>query len=61
MPKLRALAGQGLDEMRMGVADRGHRDARAEVEIALAVGRDEPAALSSLKGDVGARIGRHDR
>ena len=61
VPDLRALAHQGLDEVRMGVADRGHRDAGAEVEIALAGRRDEPAALAALEGDIGPRVGRHDR
>ena len=36
VPELRALAGQSFDEVRMGVADRGHGDAGAEIEIALA-------------------------
>ena len=50
-----------LDQMRMGVADRGDGDAGAEVEIALAGRRDQPAALAALEGDVGPRVSRHDR
>ena len=61
VPELRALSHQGLDQMRMRVSDGGHRDAGAEVEVALARRRDEPAALSALEGDIGPRVGRHDR
>ena len=61
MPELGALARQRLDEMGMRIAERGDRDAAAEIEIALAVGRGQPAAFALLEGDVGARINRHDR
>ena len=61
VPKLRALTDQGLDEVRMRMADRGHRDAGAEVEVTLARARDEPAALASLEGDLGAGVSRDDR
>ena len=42
VPQLRTLIRQGFDEVGMGVADRGHGDARAEIEIKLAGRRDEP-------------------
>ena len=61
VPKLRALADQGLHEMRMRMADRGHRDAGAEVEVTLARARDEPAPLASLEGDLGPGVSRDDR
>src|SRR3984957_5900339 len=59
VPELRALIRQRFDEMRMGVADRGHGDAGAEVEIALSGGRNEPAALASLESDLGPGVGRN--
>ena len=46
------------DQMRMRVAERIDRDARGEIEIALAVGRDQPGALAPLEGEVDPRIGR---
>ena len=60
VPKLRALARQRFDQVRMGVADRGHGDAGAEIEIALAFRRHQPAALAALESDVGAGVGRDD-
>jgi hypothetical protein len=54
------LPHQRLDKVGMGVPNRGHRNAGAEIEIALARGRNEPAALAALEGDVGPRVGRHD-
>ena len=36
VPELLRLRGQGLDEVRMGVAERVHRDAGAEIEVSLA-------------------------
>ena len=57
VPELRALTGQRLHHMGMGVSDRGHRNAGAEVEIAFAGRRDQPAPLSTLEGDVCARVG----
>ena len=58
MPELLRLLAKRLDEMRMRVAKRVHRHAGREIEIALAIRRDEPSALASLEGDVGAGIGR---
>ena len=60
VPQLRTLAGQRFDQMRMGVADRGHGDAGAEIQIALAFLRHEPAALATLEDDIRAGIGRDD-
>ena len=60
VPQLRALVDQGFDEVRMGVADRGHGDAGAEIEIALPARRHEPAALAALESDIGPRVGGND-
>ena len=43
VPELGRLLLQRRDQMRMAVAQRIHRDARGEVEIALAIGGDQPA------------------
>src|SRR5581483_1958502 len=53
VPELGRLLLQRLDEMRMGMAQRVHRDARGEIEIALAIRRDQPGALAALKGEIG--------
>ncbi len=58
VPDLPGLGRQRLDQMRMGVAERIDRDARAEIEIAGAVGGDRPGALAPLEGDGRACIGR---
>ena len=58
VPDLLGLLGQRLDQHRMGVPEHIDRNARAEVEIALAVGRGQPGALASLEGKVGTRISR---
>ena len=44
--------------MRMRMAKRVDRDARGEIEIALAIGRDQPRALAPLESEIDARIGR---
>ena len=61
MPELGALRLQRLDEMRMAVAQRDHRDARAEIQIAFTRRRRQPATVATLEGDVGAGISRYDR
>ena len=61
VPRRRGGGVQGSDEMRMRMAERIDRDAGAEVEIAFAIGRDEPSALAALEGEVGPRIGRKQR
>ena len=58
MPQLLRLLGQGRDQMRMGVAERVDGDAGGKIEIALAVGRDQPYAFAPLKGEVDtAKVG----
>ena len=42
----------------MGVAERSHRDAGGEIEIALAAGREEVGALPALEGEIAAAICR---
>ena len=58
VPELLRLLGERLDQMRMRVAERIDRDAGGEIEIAVAVGRDQPDALAPLEGEVDTRIGR---
>ena len=53
-----ACCGQGLDQMRMIVAEARHRDAAAEIEIALAGRRNEPGALAALERQLVTRVGR---
>ena len=53
VPELRRLLLQRLDQMRMRVAERIHRNAGGEVEIALAIGRDQPGALAALEAEIG--------
>ena len=42
----------------MGMAERIDGDAGGEIEIALAVGREQPSALAPLESEVDARISR---
>ena len=58
MPDLAGLLGDRLDQVRMGMAERVDRHARREVEVAVAVGRDEPRALAALERKIDARVGR---
>jgi len=58
VPELVCLLRQGLDKVRMGVAERGDRDAGGEVEIAVAFSREEVDALPALEGKIAAGIGR---
>ena len=58
MPDLAGLLVERVDEARMRVAERVDRDAGGEIEIALAIGRDQPNAFAPLEGEVDARIGR---
>ncbi|MGY3619029.1 hypothetical protein ACVJGD_005225 [Bradyrhizobium sp. USDA 10063] len=53
VPELCRLFLQRLHQMRMGVAERVHRDAGGEIEIALALGRDQPAAFAALEAEIG--------
>ena len=56
----RSLLQRG-DEMRMRVAERIDRDARAEIEVAPAVIGEKPSALAALEGEVRTRISRIKR
>ena len=58
VPELLGLLGERLDQVRMGVAERVDRDAGGEIEIALAVGRDQPRALAALEREIDARVDR---
>ena len=65
---LLGLLGDRLDHVRMRMAERVDRDARGEIEIAVAVGRGQPNALAPLESEVDPRVGRqhmrlrcHDR
>ena len=57
VPELLRLLAERLDEVRMRVTERVHRHAGREIEIALAVRRDEPSAVTPLEGEIGARVG----
>ena len=52
VPELGRLLLQRLDQLRVRVAERIHRDTRGEVEIAIAIGGDEPAALAALEAEI---------
>jgi hypothetical protein len=54
MPELGRLLLQRLDQRGVGMAERIHRHARGEIEIAIAIGRDQPAALAALETEVGS-------
>ncbi len=58
MPDLLDLRLEGFNHMGMAMADRGHRNARTEIEISLAAFRDQPNALASFEaqGGSGKRI-----
>jgi hypothetical protein len=57
VPDLVGLLLQGADDMRMAMADGGHGDARAEIEISLASFGNQPHALASLEPQRGTRVG----
>ena len=58
MPERFSLFSERLDQMRVGMPQRVDGDTSGEIEIALTVSGCEPSALSTLKGEVHARIGR---
>ncbi len=58
VPQFLGLLGQRLHEMRMRMAERGHRHAAREVEIALAGSRKEIGALPAREGKLAAGVGR---
>ena len=59
VPKLFGLPLQCGDHMRMRVAQAGHADAAAEIQVALAVGRVEVRSLAPLEGEVETAIVGH--
>ena len=59
VPELPALGLQRRDHMRMRVAQAGHADAAAEIQVARAVGRIEIRPLAPLEGEVEAAIVGH--
>ena len=56
---LRRLLGDGGDQVRVAVAERGGGDAGAEIEESSPVRRIQPGALAPLESEVGAVVGRH--
>src|SRR5580700_7426099 len=59
MPQFLRLRGQRRDKMGMRMAERVDGNAGGKVEIAVAIGGDEPNALAPLKGEVDTRESRH--
>ena len=59
VPELLALGLQRGDHERMRMAQAGHADAAAEVQVARAVGRIEIRPLAPLEGEVEAAIVGH--
>ena len=60
VPELLRLLGQCLDEMGVGMAERGHGHAAGEVEIALASHGEEIGAFPAREGKLAAGIGRKE-
>jgi hypothetical protein len=58
VPDLLCLLGERLDELRMRVAERVDRDAAGEIEIAIAVLRDQPGALTPLESEIDTGVSR---
>ncbi len=52
VPEFCRLFLQRLDQVRMAMTQRVHRDARGEVEIALAIGCGQPAALAAFEAEI---------
>ena len=62
VPQPARLVLQGLDQMGMAMAQRGHRDARTEIQESSPVARPQIGTLAPFEGDIGTRIsGHHDR
>ncbi len=57
---LAGLLDERLGDGRMRVAERAHRDATAQIEIALSVHVEEITARAVTERDVEAAIARHD-
>ena len=58
MPQLVELLVRGGERRGVAVPEPDDRDAGEEVEVALAVGVDEPGAVARRERDVEARVGR---
>ena len=52
VPELGRLLLQRLHQMRMRMAKRIDSDAGGEVEVAIAIGRDQPRALATLESKI---------
>jgi hypothetical protein len=61
VPDLLRLLDEGGHENGMGMAERVHGDAAAEVEIRIPVACVEPSSLASLEGEIRPREGRQKR
>ena len=61
VPHLVGLLGQRIDQLGMRVAQRIDGNAAGEIQIAIAVGGDQPGAFAALEHEVGARVGGHHR
>src|SRR5690606_34601733 len=60
VPELSCLLGERGGELRVGVTEGIDGNAGTEIEIALALGVDEPGALAPFEDDIVAPIGAHD-
>src|SRR5580704_3223756 len=60
MPELLGLVLQRLDQDRIGMAQRVHRDAGHAVEVGVPVGGVEARAFASLERQRGAAVDTHD-
>jgi hypothetical protein len=58
MPELFRLFGQSLDKVGMAMAERVHRDACRKIEMATALGIDEPHTVPALESNIGTVIDR---
>ena len=56
VPNFRALLMERLNEMRVAIAERRHRDAATEIEKPLAGRRGQPGAIALLEGEIDAVI-----
>ena len=59
MPQFLGLPLQGVDQTRMGMAQRVHGNAGAEIEIFLARFGFQPRAIAADEPQIGAPIGGH--
>ena len=60
VPQALRLLGDGVDDVRMAVAEPGHRDAAGEIEKLAPVGGVEIATLAPVDGDIPPTVGRHN-